>query len=144
MAYYTRYEDVDRIPNDLAVGDHVQIIRNCDNECNIREIVKIKDGKFILKDLPRFRFKREELCKMIYLKNYEGITGYALYYRWKKTGRDGVLISSKHSLINYKFSVYDWRGRKIVGPGPNRIKVEKSTHEVYLLSFLPRTIDGDN
>ena len=146
MAYYMQYEDVDREPNDLVIGDHVQIIRNCDNEADVKKVVEIvrektSTVKYILEGLPRFRFRREELCKMIWLEDYKGFTGYSLYYRWKKTGLDGRILSTKQSCIFYKGGCYNWRGKKLCGPGPERIKVEKTEPQIYLFCLIPPFVE---
>lgn len=133
MSYYKQYEDVDRIPNDLTVGDAVSLLRMGKNECRIFHISEIKNGWYTLKDISNTKFRRKELCKMIYQDGVQGFTGYAMYYRFLKTGENCSLCSTAHSVWCAYSGCYDHWGNKIFGPGPKKIKVDPEPTEAYII-----------
>ena len=137
MSYYKQYEDVDRTPNDLKVGDAVSLLRVGKDECSIFHVSDIKNGWYTLKDLDHVKFRRKELCKMIYQNDVQGFTGYVMYYRFLKTGENCFLSSTAHSVYFEHGGCYDYWGEKLCGLGPKKIKVDPEPTEVYMFSFGP-------
>lgn len=135
MSYYKQYEDVDRIPNDLKVGDAVSLLRAGKNECSIFHVAAIKNGWYTLKDIENTKFRRKELCKMVYQDGVRGFTGYAMYYRFLKTGENSSLCSTAHSVyFTDDGGCYDHWGNKLCGPGPEKIKGEPEPTSPYIFT----------
>ena len=140
MKYHKEFEDINREPDDLKIGDKVSILRDCDDEASVGEIIAITKRGYRLKDYPHYYFKREELTKLIYIDDLDryGMRGYVCYYPFKDEHRLMHLGSTKHGIYCESYSVYNFRGKKLCGLGPDKIKLPRKKHYMYVFEHMPK------